>query len=178
MALRAGARMAREGGDPARELSLAQGTLASLDAAMDDFVVRLNRAAMTQETALRLSKVLRRAAYYTSVVEQLPAIASVAQELPASVLASNDGLAADANRVRQSAADLMLNLATQEDEAPTDDIDRQANAWELDYQQLKAAVLEASALGTLASSAMEVLLRSNSALRRSLQQAIKASRVL
>lgn len=178
MALRAGARMAREGGDPARELSLALGTLASLDAAMDDFVVRLNRAAMTQETALRLSKVLRRAAYFTSVVEQLPAIASVAQELPASVLASNDGLAADAKRVRQSAADLMLNLATQEDEAPTDDIDRQANAWELDYQQLKAAVLEASALGTLAPSAMEVLLRSNSALRRSLQQAIKASRVL
>jgi len=121
--------------------------------------------------------VLRRAAYYTSVVEQLPAIASVTQELPASALASNDSLAVDANRVRQTVANLMLDLATQEDEAPPEDTDRRANAWELDYQQLKAAVLEAGALGTLAPSAMEVLLRSNSALRRSLQQALKASRV-
>ena len=68
--------------------------------------------------------------------------------------------------------------SAEEDEGPTDDIDRQANAWEANYQSLKATVLKAGAMGTLAPSAIEVLLRSNSALRRSLQQALKASRVL
>jgi phosphate:Na+ symporter len=177
MALGAAAGLVRASANTAIELSRAQRTLTTLNAAIDDFVVRLNRASMTQDTALRLSMVLRRASYYTSVVEQLPAIANASQELPPSVLASHDSLATDANRVRQRAADLMLMLASQEDEAPTDDIDRQASAWEADYQSLKAIVLEAGAMGTLPPSAMEVLLRSNSALRRSLQQALKASRV-
>ncbi len=179
MALRASAGLARSSANAAHDLSRAQGTLAALDAAIDDFVVRLNRAAMTQETALLLSRVLRRVTYYNSVVEQLPVIASAALELPASVLASNDVLAADTSFARQTAAGLMLDLASQEAEAqaPAEEIECRADAWEAAYQSLKAAVLEAGAIGTLAPREMEVLLRSNSAMRRSLQQALKANRV-
>lgn len=105
-------------------------------------------------------------------------IAGAAQELPDSVLASHNALATDASRAHPVAAELVLSLALRKTKRPTDGIDRRAEAREAGYQPPKATVLEAGAMGTLAPSAMAVLLRSNSTLRRCLQQALKASGLL
>ena len=163
------------GADPAREIARTQRTLAALDAAIEAFVVRLNRAAMTQETAQRLAQVLRRATYFASVAEQLPAIGAAAQGLPAGTPAPDSQLAAGIQRLRNAAAALLQQLETREPLA--EDMNDQATAWEFEYQQVKAALLEAGALGTLAPSAMDVLLRSHSALRRAIQQALKADKL-
>lgn len=176
IALRAAAQAAPLGGDPGQAVSRAQRTLATLDAAIDAFVVHLNRAAMTQDTALQLARVLRRAAYYTRVGEQLPAIAAAAQP-PAPGLAPASALAAGVNGLRTAAAALLLALEEVPEGRPAEDIDQSASAWEARYQQVKAALLEAGALGTLTPGAMDVLLRSHSALRRAVQQALKASRL-
>jgi phosphate:Na+ symporter len=178
IALRTARSVAQLGTDPARELARAQRTLAALDAAIDTFVVRLNRAAMTQDSALRLATVLRRAAYYASVVELLPAIAAAAQELPAQSVTTSANLVVDVGNLRQAAGDLLRQLALQDDASLPVDIEARAAAWDFRYRQLKAALLEAGALGTLPPGAMELLLRSNSALRRSVQQALKAAQAL
>ncbi|WP_291010200.1 Na/Pi symporter [Hydrogenophaga sp.] len=163
--------------DPTQELARVQRTLAALSTAIDDFVVRLNRAAMTQDTAMRLAKVLRRSAYYANMAEQLPAIAAAAQGLPAGTLALESQLAAGIGRLRTAAAALLLQLDREAKESPAEKLDGQASAWEAEYQRIKAALLEAGALGILTPSAMDLLLRSHSALRRALQQALKASKV-
>ena len=176
IALGAARKAASLGADPAREIARTQRTLATLDAAIEAFVVRLNRASMTQDTAQRLAQVLRRATYFASVAEQLPAIAAAAQVLPAGTPAPDSTLAAHIRRLRNAAAALLHQLET--GELLAEDLNDQATAWEAEYQQVKAALLEAGALGTLAPSAMDVLLRSHSALRRAIQQALKANKLV
>ncbi len=175
IALRTARSVALLGADPGRELARAQRTLAALDAAIDAFVVRLNRAGMTQDSALRLATVLRRAAYYASVVELLPAVAAAAQELPAPFRPANARLVADVGLLRRAAGDLLQELDPQDAASRASDMATRAAAWDLRYQQVKAALLEAGALGTLTPGEMELLLRSNSALRRTVQQALKAA---
>lgn len=158
----------------AQELARAQRTLAALDAAIDAFVVRLNRAAMTHDSALRLATVLRRAAYYASVVEQLPAVAAAAQDVHLPATPASAALGADVDRLRHAAGDLLQHLDPQAGLRP--DVDARAAAWDAGYQQVKAALLEAGARATVPPADMETLLRSNSALRRTVQQALKAAR--
>ncbi|MDP1692525.1 MAG: Na/Pi symporter [Burkholderiaceae bacterium] len=174
IALRTARSVALPGAGHADELARAQYTLSALDAAIDAFVVRLNRATMTQDSALRLASVLRRRAYYASVVELLPAIAAASQELPAQTTPGSVAVMADVRVLRQAAGVLLQQLDPQDAASLPADIDRRADAWDLRYRQVKAALLEAGALGTVAPGAMELLLRSNSALRRTVQQALKA----
>ena len=54
-------------------------------------------------------------------------------------------------------------------------IDTRAAAWDLRYRQLMADLLEAGALGTPTPGDMALLLRSNSALRRTVRQALKTA---
>ena len=181
-ALRAACNVAVPGATPYRELSRAQRTLAALGAAIDAFVVRLNRAAMTQDTALRLASVLRRAAYYTNIGEQLPAIAAADEDLPSLERSAGNHLVTKLSRLREAGAELLqdlapLDVATTTTEALATDAETRASAWESQYQEVKAGLLQAGALGTLSPSTMERLLRSNSALRRAVQQAIKASKL-
>lgn len=170
----------------ARTPASTQRTLAALDAAIDAFVVRLNRSAMTEATALRLARVLRRSGYYNSVAEQLPAVAAAAQTLPPNVLVSGHAFVTQLDRLREDAGDLMQRLMPvagpddahdsappgQSEEPPS--LGDRVAQWEGQYQTVKAGLLQAGALGTLAPGAMDVLLRSNSALRRCVQQAYKA----
>lgn len=164
--------------DHAVELARSQRTLAALDAAIDAFVVRLNRAGMTQDSALRLATVLRRQGYYASVVELLPAVAAASQELPVRTLPARAAILEEVGQLRQAVGEFMQQLDPQGGASLPPDIDARAAAWDLRYRQAKAALLEAGALGTLPPSHMELLLRSNSALRRTVQQALKAAQAL
>jgi len=182
----------------AEALARAQRTLAALDAALDDFVVRLNRAGMAPEAARRLSQVLRRTGYFASVVEQLPALPGPAVE-PSEASASVLGQVA---AVRREAGDLLSALDTDPVGAgplpsrlnapaggserserggdhpaarsPRAELDARVAEWDRRYRDAKAALLDAAAVGTLSPPATESLLRSNSALRRVVQQAHKA----
>jgi phosphate:Na+ symporter len=167
-----------EAGPPQAGMALAraQATLQALDAAIDDFVVRLNRSGMAPETARRLAAVLRREGYYASVAEQLEALA----------MPSSDGIAAatpvadELATLRRDAAALLKQLDPQHDEADADgggEVDRRMQAWDAHYRRVKAALLEAAAVGQLGPEPSDALLRSNSALRRAVQQAHKAIRL-
>ncbi len=181
IALRAACNLTITSTSAYRDLSRAQRTLAALGNAIDTFVVRLNRAAMTQDTALRLASVLRRSAYYTNIGEQLPAIAGAAEAMPPHDRASGSDLVAKLSRLRETGAELLQDLAPQDDAIATEALATEAEArasnWESQYQEVKAGLLQAGALGTLSPSTMDRLLRSNSALRRAVQQAIKASKL-
>lgn len=172
IALRAAQELAPPGQPgQAAALARAQRTLAALDAAIDEFVVGLNRAGMAPESARRLGIVLRRAGYYTSVVEQLAALLTPALEPSGRTGAVLEQVAA----VRREAGDLLSALDPErEPRTPPSEIDARLAEWDQRYRDAKGGLLEAAALGALAPAAMEPLLRSNSALRRVLQQAHKA----
>jgi phosphate:Na+ symporter len=178
IALRAAHQVIGLSDDTSRKLASAQRTLATLDTAINDFVARLNRAAMTQDAALRLAQVLRRASYYSRVAEQLPTIATAAQQLPAQALPPSNPLTSEVQQLREAAALLLVQLAQETDAQPSERIEAQATSWEASYQQLKADLLQAGALGTLTPATMELLLRAHSALRRAVQQALKARLVV
>lgn len=155
----------------AAALARAQRTLAALDAAIDEFVVQLNRAGMAPESARRLGIVLRRAGYYTSVVEQLAALPTPALEPCERTGAVLEQVAA----VRREAGELLSALDPERaPRTPQSDLDARLAEWDQRYRDAKAGLLEAAALGTLPPAVMEPLLRSNSALRRVMQQAYKA----
>lgn len=172
MALRTACRVALPDASHANELLRAQRTLTVLDAAIDAFVVRLNRDTMTAETALQLASVLRRSVYYANVVELLPAIAGAANASPRHTVPVH----ADLLALRLDAVALLraLDPVTAAKLAP--EMDARVQAWDLAYRQLKAALLEAGARGTLTPADMDGLLHANSALRRAVQQTLKAAR--
>jgi phosphate:Na+ symporter len=162
-------------------LARAQLTLGALDAAIDEFVVRLNRSGMAPETARRLAAVLRRNAYFGSVAEQLEALAVPALEPAALAQAALD----EHGAMRREGAVLLRQLDPQEAErdaagdaeraaADAAATDRQVTTWDERYGRAKASLLDAAAAGHLMPDAAESLLRSNSALRRAVQQAHKA----
>ena len=100
--------------DHAVELTRAQRTLAALDAAIDAFVVRLNRAGMTQESALRLATVLRRMTYYASVAELLPAVSAASQELPVPTSPVGAAVLTNVGLLRQAVGDFLQQLDPQD----------------------------------------------------------------
>jgi len=162
MSVRAAAALARGQGDAAA----AQRRGALLDAAIDDFVARLNRGQMSNEVARHLAGVLRRNGYYASVTEQLDALAQ-----PPQVAGAAHGPVVLA--LREAAAGLLEALDPTAAVAGAAPEARVAD-WERDYAEVKAALLEAAAVGTLAPNDLDELLRAHSALRRCVQQAAKA----
>jgi len=162
----------------AAALASAHRTLEALEDTIQDFVMRLNRAAMTEDSAASLVRVLRRLGYYATVTESLPGVAAAGPELHAPATPLNAALMAEVIALRESAGTLLaeLDLAALPDTPP--DITARAAVWDQSYQQCKAAVLQAGALATVTPDVMDVLLRSNSALRRCLQQAMKAAQVV
>lgn len=161
------------GASQADALVRARLTLGALDAAMDEFVVRLNRSGMAPESARRLAAVLRRGAYYASVAEQLETLATPAVVGTAAAQAPLD----EQSAMRRDAAALLRRLDPHDAQGDADGdaaLDRQVATWDEDYRRTKAALLDAAAAGHLMPDAAEALLRSNSALRRAVQQAHKA----
>lgn len=160
-------RMARAalGGAAPAALASDQTVMTQLDAAVEAFVERMSRAALTAQGSARLAELLRIQRYYETCARQ--ALAAAPLKLPAA--ADTDLLAQHQAFVATTQA--LLDAHDEPAPAPTA-LDSQT--MEAHYQALKAAVLVAAASGLLPLADMEALLGRYSALHRAVQQAIKA----
>ncbi|MFN7155188.1 MAG: Na/Pi cotransporter family protein [Acidovorax sp.] len=167
-----GVRLARAvlHGAPVEALARDHYIVNQLDAAAESFVERMNRTAMSQRTSERLALVLRVQRYHQTMaqraIDAAPLVALVA-------LADTRSVALHAAFVQQT--DALLALCDPLDNTPSPALlSAHAQAMELAYQDLKAALLAAGAQGQLRLVAMEDTLRRLSALRHAAQQAVKA----
>ena len=145
-----------------------------LGRAIQDFVAGLSRASMSESTAQALATLLRVQHYYDNCHERGAGIgagrAALATLGDESLRLRIIDLAADAD-------DLLVQLdPAQAPFAPL--AAHQSERFEAGYEALKAALLAAGADGRLPIPAMDALLRSFSDLRRAVQQAAKAARLL
>lgn len=166
-------RMARAAlaGASAPALTRDQLILTRLDAAVEAFVGRMSRAAMSERASKRLAQILRVQRYHETISEQARAAAPLQGQgadnpttaaLHTAFLAHTDALLA------------MCDPLSDEPEAHA--LDTAALHMESAYEDLKAGLLAAGAIGSLRLVDMEESLRRYSALRRAAQQAVKAQR--
>jgi len=143
--------------------------------AIAEFIAQLNRAGMAAESARRLPELLRVARYYEAATELAAEAAAALREREH----APDGAAAasDAAFRRQGAA-LLDRVDPADDAFDAAAAEVALRDFEGDYQILKADLLEAGAAGELDVAAMDARLRAASALRRAVEQAVKARRLL
>jgi len=145
--------------------------VARLNLAIADFVTQLHGTGMSAGNARRLPEILRVARYYET-----------ATELAVEASAAMGEIAGGESSPETTAfTDTALELLTCSDPAGTvAGVEREAAADEMEstYQALKAYLLAAGAQGLLPVAAMDASLRAASALRRALEQAVKAARLL
>jgi len=148
--------------------------LPSLNRAIAAFVTQVSRGAMAAATAQALAKLLRVQHYYENC-----------GELAAEVVAVRDTVAGLGATPLHAAilslarvADTLLVQLNPDNEPFAPLGAAQAEDFEDNYQEVKAALLAAGACGEISIDAMEQLLRSFSTLRRIMDQAAKAARLL
>ena len=148
--------------------------LPALGRTIADFVTRVSRGSMSAVTAQALANLLRVQRYYETCGELAPEIATG----HAAVVALGDTpLHASVVAMAESADRLLVQLNPDtEPFAPLGP--EQAAQFEADYQDLKEAILTASACGEIGIETMESLTRTFSTLRRVVDQAAKAARLL
>ncbi|MBW7903557.1 MAG: Na/Pi cotransporter family protein [Rhodocyclaceae bacterium] len=148
--------------------------LPALARAAADFVTRVHRGSMSADTAQFLAELLRVQRYYETCHEIAPDIATG----HATVAALGDSpLRHDILGLTAFAETLLVRLDPENEAfAPPDEA--QAEEFEARYQHLKTALLTAGACGEIDIPAMESLTRSFSTLRRVIDQAAKAARLL
>jgi phosphate:Na+ symporter len=135
-----------------------------------DFVTGVNRGSMSESSAQALATLLRVQRYYDTCHE-------LSDELATAAARSFEPLQAVTRAWLQQGEQLLLQLDPARAEfSPLDTV--QADAFEADYQALKAGLLAAGAAGQLDIDRMDALLRSFSALRRVMTQADKAAHLL
>ncbi|MDX9707693.1 MAG: Na/Pi symporter, partial [Azospira sp.] len=148
--------------------------LPALSRAVADFVTRVHRGSMSADTAQRLAGLLRVQRYYETCHEAAPEIATGHATVTA---LADSSLRHDILGLTAFADTLLARLDPgNESFAPLDEA--QAEEFEARYQHLKAALLTAGACGEIGIPVMESLTRSFSTLRRVLDQAAKAARLL
>lgn len=172
LAVRAAAALARGVDDAAGNAERAQRMLEQLDAGIDAFVAQMNRDRMPEALTRRVATALRRAGYYDSVAEQLSVLAPE-KPVPAVVTELVRGLRAEAGSLLER---LDPTAEPVEGSGGLAGLAGLAE-WERRYSEVKAALLDAAAIGTLAPDDLDELLRAHSALRRCVQQAAKALQV-
>jgi len=159
-------------GTAADRLAADQRIVARLNQALADFISRINRTGMSQDSAQRLPQILRVARYYEAVAELAMEAAAAARESPLpALLATGDSFSGWATSLI-SLADPEGNLEQIADIPPC------LQRTEDDYQKLKAELLEAGAQNRLPVADMDARLRAASAIRRAVQQAVKAAQIL
>jgi phosphate:Na+ symporter len=151
--------------------------VASLNRAIAEFIVELNRAGMSPDSARRLPQILRLARYYESAVSMADSAAMEAAVARGESTGASVDLA-EAEGFRQAALSLIELCAQAALTAPSPRIGEVQAAMEAAYQALKARLLEAGAQGQLPVAVMDAQLRSASNLRRALEQVAKASNML
>jgi phosphate:Na+ symporter len=145
-----------------------------LSRAMLDFVTGVNRRSMSDSTAQALATLLRVQRYYDTCHELSADIAS-GKDAVAGL--STTPLHAPVLALARQADSLLVQLnPANEPFAPLSG--EQSDTFEHDYQALKALLLAAGASGEIDINTMESLMRSFSTLRRVIDQAGKAARLL
>ena len=154
------------------ELALARVVTARLQRAVGDFLAQLTHSGVSPDTAVQMPRLLRIARYYEETAAAASVSATTAVQSGARPsLPSLDALLTAAAAVTD-VANPVQNLAS------TPDIDRAADAFERAYQAAKADLLEAGARSELPVGTVDGWLRAISALRRAVEQLVKAGRML
>ena len=153
-------------------LALARVVSSRLQRAVAEFVSHLTRADLTPATARQMPRVLRIARYYDEAAAAASLAATTAgQSGPRPPLMSLDALQAAASRVLDGADPSAPRAASLR-------IDRAADDFERCYQTAKADLLDAGARAAVPVATMDGWLRAISALRRAVEQLVKAGRLL
>ena len=140
-----------------------------LDAAVMQFVENMNRAAMSADTSERLAVLLRVERYHETSMEQAISAAS----LPAPV-STNAALMTRHNSFVEQADILLVRCDPSLPTVETPVWDAAIAASDSAYEDLKAAILAEGATGRWTLVQMEDALRRYSAIRRAIQQSVKA----
>ena len=146
----------------------------ALNRAIAEFVTRVNRGSMSNETAQTLATLLRVQRYYETCGELAPEIAT-----GHTAIADLDDtpLRRDLLGLIDFADTLLIQLNP--DIEPFSPLaDAQSDEFEDRYQRLKSDLLSAGACGEIGMETMESLARSFSGLRRVIDQSAKAARLL
>ncbi|MDM7943676.1 MAG: Na/Pi symporter [Hydrogenophaga sp.] len=160
-------------GAGAPSLARDEAIFSGLDSAIEGFVERLRRAAMSRESSARLAELLRIHRYHESCAEQAGLAAGLAlpQRVAADVELARVGFS-------NAASELLDRCGAVHLSADFEELDVGLLQTGASYEALKSALLKAGANGQLDLSDMERSLRRFSALRRATQQAVKARRRL
>ena len=156
-------------GTPSRIMPLAGA--ANLVTQVEEFVTGLSRRSMSSETAAQLATQLRVLHYYENCSEQLAAMHKARR------LAIGGDVAEPLIDLERRADRLLRHFDPQGEDFAPQQRDRESE-FEAGYQRLKAEVLAAGASDRLDLDAMDTSLHGLSALRRALDQAGKAARLL
>jgi phosphate:Na+ symporter len=157
-------------GDSLQALAHMHTPMQQLSVAIDAFVERMNRSALTPEGSARLAELLRIQRYDESAAEQ--ALTAAPLQLPPA-----QGVHLHTPHQHFVQATLALLDACQSSEAsPLAAAPEPGHVQQVEerYQALKAAVLASAASGALMLADMEELLKRYSAVRRAVQQSTKA----
>ena len=144
---------------------------ATLVEQVEAFVTGLSRRSMSAESASRLADQLRVLHYYENCAEQLVAMHK-AKRAP-----RTETIAEPLGELERKADRLLRHFDPQGEDFAPRQRDRESE-FEAAYQRTKAEVLAAGAADALELDAMDALLHGLSALRRALDQAGKAARLL
>jgi phosphate:Na+ symporter len=167
-------RMVREAfGDAAEAGRLArdQQVVTSLNLAIADFIAHLHRTGMSEDNAQRLPDILRIARYYETLAELARALAAARRETPAQA-------PVEAGRFAAQAEAFLDTVDPESGSADIASVEIALHALEENYQLLKSRLLAAGAQGELPVAEMDARLRAASIMRRAMQQATKAARLL
>lgn len=145
-----------------------------LSRAILDFVAEVNRHPMPQDTAHNLATLLRVHRYYDTCHELCAELGRIHSTLPLitvhDLVDESRSLAAQAVGLLERVDPLLAGQTLPDAE--------QLGGFELAYHALKARLLEAGAAGSIPIEQMDELMSGFSALRRLVEQANKAARML
>jgi phosphate:Na+ symporter len=153
-------------------LAVDQRIVAQLNKAVAEFITRLSQDEMSQASAERLPRILRVARYYETVAELALEGAAAAREAPQPTVTEVS------HAFFAPATGFLATLDPEQKPGEGVDIEADLQALENAYQNLKTELLLAGAQGQLDVADMDARLRAASAIRRALQQAVKAARML
>ncbi|MBE0474006.1 Na/Pi symporter [Rhodoferax sp.] len=144
-----------------------------LNQAIADFIVQLNRAGMSPNSAARLTATLRLARDHDSAAE----LAREGAQAWLEAGALTEPLSSEQAAFKQSALAL-LNLCSLEAPPALTALDDAAAKFLADYEALKNQLLVAGAVGGVPVTRMDAQLRAARALRRAAEHVEKATRLL
>lgn len=143
-----------------------------LNQSIAEFITRLNRGGMVPASAARLPRILRVARYYETAADQALEAVNAGCEV--------DGLPPTSSSAafHAQAEDIFAGADPNAGTLVPNVLEGMLGVLEERYQKLKAELLEAGASGIQPVRVMDARLRSASALRRAVQQVVKAAREL